>query len=292
MAPLPSQCMQVPQSLSTQFRLKALRLAVFQQRQRAPRPTGLKRQLFLTCRRECSRWTGEVDIIYLKDPVCGAGRCCCVRVCVWGGGGTKGFTWLVRLCSACAAKTTEPCATPGALQPIKHCILPACRTRLTFQVDSYVENTSPCGTFWKSSKPRGKKVPNAAHRLGLRAVSDQCAAQLNQKKRGQGGVYRIVRMSNTCTNPPRNAKSKFSQRKRFRTTMTPALAGDSNGLFLNCLREKYSGGAIESAAAAWGAGRWTPLPFRYKTGAQPVCIQGQPTTKCAGGWRPSRIVPL
>jgi hypothetical protein len=65
--------------------------------------------------------------------------------------------------------------------------------------------------------------------MGLRAVTDQCAAEMGLRKKANGGVYCTARMSNLCTNPPRAAKGVNRQRKRFTTTVTPTIPGTMNG---------------------------------------------------------------
>lgn len=163
---------------------------------------------------------------------------------------------------------------------------------IPFQVDSFVDNTLPCGVFWQQSMPRGSKPPNAALRLGLRTVSDAVAGEQGWAKTTNGGVYKILRMSNLCTNPPKSIKGKAKNRKRMRTSITPSLPTGQNGLYLTELKKKVDAGAFKDAAAAWGAGVWAPLPFSYNNGKQAVCAPTVSGSNCAGGWKPRKISPL
>lgn len=162
---------------------------------------------------------------------------------------------------------------------------------VTYQVDSLVTNDKPCGTFWKQSRPRGSKPPNASIRMGLRQVSDSVAADMQLVAVKDGGSYEVKEMSNLCTNPPTTARGANKTKKRMRTTIKPAIPTTRNLEYLQRLRNKYEAGDLKDAALAWGAGDWAPAPLTYSNGFEPVCIPGE-LTGCSGGWRPAKAKKL
>ncbi|GAB4817939.1 hypothetical protein N2152v2_004985 [Parachlorella kessleri] len=189
----------------------------------------------------------------------------------------------------CITGKATPCPPVPNKQNTEPVVLPP--TQLGFQIDTYVQNDQSCGVFWQQSEPHGSKPPNAAIRLGMRSTSDEVAEGLGLVK---GKNYKVASMSNLCTNAPKGAQGVNAQRKRMRTTVTPKLPAERNADFLISLRAKVDAGVFTHYAQQWGAGIWTPKPFKYLSGASTICAPSQKAYggSCGGGWKPSAITPL
>ncbi len=154
-------------------------------------------------------------------------------------------------------------------------------------MDGVVINNKPCNQFWEQSKKGG---PDAAIRKAARELSDEVAAELGLWPKSMGGEYSIKSISNLCTNPSPNAKEDHKERKRIRTTITikpKELPGIQSGFFLRRLSEKILAGQLQKLAIEYGAGKWAPKPFTYKSGYWPICVPEY--TLCTKVWRPGDI---